>query len=146
MIFESKGEPGREWQFDWPRKILTQAGVDPKIASAKNLSRIHPVARIENTFDLTHRSEQLVAQLFAHIFGTGDPHAVLGRERTLELFHQRGSLVRDLAKFFQIFGAMEIEHRPDMQKAARGMAIIGSFKAQRVHYCLQPAQDRKSVV
>src|SRR5205823_10073020 len=80
--------------------------------------------------DLTHCSEQLVAQLFAHVFGASDADAVLGRERTFKFLHQRGSLVRDLAKFFQIFGAMEIQHRPDMQKAARGMAIIGSFKAQ----------------
>src|SRR2546421_335278 len=123
LIFESVGEPGRELQFDRSRKIFTQARVDPQIASAENLSRIHPVARIENMFDLPHRSEQFLAQLLAHVFGAGDADTMLGRQRTFELFHQRRGLVRDLAKFFQIFRAMKIEHRPDMQKPARGMTI-----------------------
>src|SRR5438309_5622428 len=94
---------------------------------------------IEIMCNLTHHSEQHVDQMFSNVYGASDADAVLGRERTFKFLHQRGSLVRDLAKFSQIFGAMEIEHRPDMQKPARGMAIIGSFKAQRVHYCLQPA-------
>src|SRR5437764_8506085 len=58
---------------------------------------------------------------------------MLGRERTFELFHQRGGLVRDLAKFFQIFRAMKIEYRPNMQKSTRGMTIVGSLKPERPH-------------
>src|SRR5207248_3030458 len=132
-------EPGREWQFDRSRKILTQPRVDLKIAGAENFPRVHPVARIENAFDLTHCSEQLVAQLFAHVFRARDADTVLGRERTFELFHQSGGLVRDLAKFFQIFGAMKIKYRSNMQKSARGMTIVGSLKAERPHDPFQPA-------
>src|SRR5207237_8370828 len=108
-IFEGEGEPGRELQIDGSGKIFAQTGINLKTASAENLSRIHPVPRIENAFDLAHRSKQFVAQLFAHVFRARDPDAVLGRERTFELFHQRRGLVRDLVKLFQIFAAMKIE-------------------------------------
>ena len=141
-IFEGEGEPGRELQIDGSDKIFAQTGINLETASAENLSRIHPVPRIENAFDLAHRSEQFVAQLFAHVFRARDPDAVLGRERTFELFHQRRGLVRDLVKLFQIFRAMKIEHRPNMQKPAGGMAIIGSFEAERLHDCFQPAHVR----
>ena len=60
-------------------------------------------------------------------------HAVLGGERTFELTHQRGSFVCDLPEFFQIGGAVHIEHRSHMQKSAGGMSIIARCQPQRFH-------------
>jgi hypothetical protein len=78
----------------------------------ENLSRIHPVARIKNAFDLAHRAKQSIPHLFSYVFGACDTDAVFGRERTFELLHQRRGLIRDLAKFLQIGGIMKVEHRP----------------------------------
>src|SRR5438046_10182207 len=77
-IFERESEPGRELQFDRSRKIFTQTRVYLTLASAENFSRIHPAEGIDNAFDFAHRYEQIVAQLFAHVFGARDTDTMLG--------------------------------------------------------------------
>ena len=77
-VFERKSQPRREWQFDWSREIFSQTRVDSKGVVPENFARIHPVARIENAFDLAHRVKQPVPQLFAHVFSACDTDTMFG--------------------------------------------------------------------
>src|SRR5437764_9067402 len=99
----------------------------------ENFPWIKNVFRIERMFDFAHHPEQLTAELLAHVFSAGDAHTVLGGERTFELAHQRGGLIGDLSKFFQIGPAMEIENGPDVEQYAGGMAEIARLQAERFH-------------
>jgi hypothetical protein len=99
----------------------------------ENFSRVKNIFGIERAFDFAHHFQQLIAKLVAHIFGARDANAVFGRERTFELTHQRGSFVCDVPEFFQIGGAVHIEHRSHMQKSAGGMAVIARGQSERFH-------------
>jgi len=90
----------------------------------ENFPRIENILGIERAFDFAHHLQQLIAKLVAHIFGARDAHTMLGRKRTFELTHQRGSLVCNLPEFFEIGGGVHIEHRSHMQKSTGGMPVI----------------------
>src|SRR4029453_2234673 len=123
-IFERKREHWLKWKLERTSKILAQMIVDfvaggPAVRPyLENFSRVENIFGIERAFDFAHHLQQLIAKLVAHIFGARDAHAVLGRERTFELTHQRGSFICDLPEFFQIGCAVYIEHRSHMQKSA----------------------------
>src|SRR5262245_9875967 len=136
-ILKCKCEQRLKWNFERTTEILTQMTVDLVSAIRENLSRIENVLRIERAFDFAHHLEQLIAKLVAHIFGTRDTHAMLGGERTFELSHQCGSFVGDLAEFFEIAGAVHIEHRSHVQKSAGSMSVITRRQSERFHNRLQ---------
>ena len=107
--------------------------VDLVPAISENFSRIKNVFRIERIFDCAHHTEQLVPELLAHVFGARDTDTVLGGERAFELPNQRGGLIRDLSKLFQIGRAMQIEHRSHVQQPGGGVAVITRLQAKRLH-------------
>ena len=104
--------------------------VDLMSTIAKNFSGIKNVFRVEYAFDLTHRAEQFVTELFAHVFRARDADAVFGRQRTFELLNKSRSLIRNLSEFFQIGGAVQIDHRSNVQQTSGGMSIVGSFESE----------------
>ena len=117
----AKASTWLEWKLERPREIFAQMIVDLCDARAartrrRKFSRIENIFRIERAFDLAHHSEQLIAELLAHVFRARDADAVLGGERTFELPHQRGGLIGDLPEFFQIGRAVQIEHGSNMQQ------------------------------
>ena len=86
-IFKCKREYRLEWKFERTREVFAQVIINLVLAIGENLSRIENVFGIERMFDSAHHFEQLIAELFAHVFGAGDADAVLGRERTFKLPH-----------------------------------------------------------
>ena len=121
-VFERKREHWLKWKLERTSKILSQMIIDSVSMPVRlgpireNFSRVENIFGIERAFDFAHHLQQLIAKLVAHIFGARDADAVLGGERTFELTHQRGSFIRDLPEFFQIGGAVHIEHRSHMQE------------------------------
>src|SRR6266511_6319425 len=113
--------------------------VDRVLAIGENFPWIKNVFWIEGPLNLSHDAEQLVSELLAHVFGARDADAVLSRERTLELPHQRRRLIGDLPEFFQIGRAMEIENGANMEQSAGGVTIITRLQSERVHDRLQSA-------
>src|SRR5262249_21973801 len=117
-VFERKREHRLKGKLEWTSKILSQIIVDtmadrpPRLRGPylENFSRVENILGIERAFDFMHHLQQVIAKLVAHIFGARDTHAVLGGERTFELKHQRRSFIGDLPEFFQIAGAVHIEH------------------------------------
>src|SRR5262245_40473583 len=132
-VFECKREHWLKRKLERTSKILAEMTVYLVATIRENFSRIESILRIEHEFDFAHHLEQLVAKLVAHIFGARDAYAVLGRERTFELTHQRGSFIGDLPEFFQIGGTVHIEHRSHMQKSAGRMAVVARRQSQRFH-------------
>src|SRR5437762_7394387 len=116
-VFERKREHWLKWKLERTREILAQMIVDfvadgPAVRPyLEDFSRIENIPGIERAFDFAHHLQQLIAKLVAHIFGARDANAVLSGERTFELTDQRGGFVCDLPEFFQIGGAVHIEHR-----------------------------------
>ena len=120
MILGRKRQHRREGQLQsWPAEIFTQVSRRcVKRPVAEQLSRVEKILRIEGTLDLAHHLEQPGSELFAHVFGARNAHAVLGGERAFELPNERGDFVRHLPEFFQVGRGMQIEHRPDVQEPA----------------------------
>ncbi len=108
-------------------------------AIVENFPGIENIFRIERIFDFAHHFEQLVPELLAHVFRARDADAVLGGERTFELPHQRRRLIGDLAEFFQIGRAMQIENGTNMEQSAGGVTIITRLQSERFHDRLQSA-------
>ena len=69
------------------------------VGEAKNFPGIENVFGIKGALDFAHHIEQRVAELVAHVFGARNSDSVLGRNRTLELAHERGSLIGDQSEF-----------------------------------------------
>src|ERR1051325_11563475 len=97
--------------------------VDLVTTVAENFPRIETVLRIKCVLNLAQDFEQFVAELVAHVFSARDADSMLGGERPFKLPYERGGLISDLPEFFQIGCAMQIEHRPDMQQSAGGVAV-----------------------
>src|SRR5438128_4438756 len=74
MVFERVGEHGLEGKLQRSREVFTQMIVDSVLMPVRlgpideNLSWIENVFRVENSLDLAHYSEQLIAELLAHVF------------------------------------------------------------------------------
>src|SRR5438034_11334040 len=108
MILEREREHRLEWQLQGAGEVFAQMIVDlmadgPAVRRyLENFRRIENVFRVERALDLTHDFEQLVPELFTHVFGARDAYAVLGGERARELPHQRRGLIGALPKLFQI--------------------------------------------
>ena len=145
-VFEREREHWLKWKLERASKILSEVSVNPGRDAAlrrpvgaarrpylENFSRVKNIFGIERSFDFAHHFQQLIAKLVAHIFGARDANAVLSGQRTFELTHQRGSFVCDLPEFFQIGGAVHIEHRSHMQKSAGGMPVIARRQPERSH-------------
>ncbi len=79
-----------------------QVAVNLEAAVGNDLARIEQIVRVEALLDLPHQPVNLLAHLLPEIFGAGDADAVFAGERPLELPHQRGHLVGDLAELLQI--------------------------------------------
>src|SRR5439155_3393436 len=138
-ILERKGEHRLKWELERACEIFAQMIVDLVPAIAEDFSRIKNVFRIERIFDFAHYVEQLVPELFAHVFSACDADAVLGGKRTFELPHQRRSLIGYLPKLFQIGRAMQIENRPNVEQSACGVPVVACLQAKRFHDRLQSA-------
>src|SRR5438874_567398 len=142
VVFERKREHRLEWKLERTSKILSQMIVDFVVMLVRlgliceNFSRVENIFGIERAFDFAHHLQQLIAKLVAHIFGARDADSVLGGERTFELTHQRGSFICDLPEFFQIGGAVQIEHRSHMQKSTSGKPVIAYRQTQWLHHYL----------
>ena len=89
--------------------------------------------RVEYAFDLTHRAEQFVTELFAHVFRARDADSVFGRERAFELPDERGSLIGYLSEAFRSAALCRIDHRPNVQQTSGSMSLVGSFQSERPH-------------
>src|SRR5438093_11715214 len=72
-----------------------------------------------------------------HVFGPRDAYAMFGRKRTFELAHDGGNLVTNLAKFFQVLSAVEVEDGTDMEQSGRSMAVKAGHDAMRLQNRLQ---------
>ena len=48
---------------------------------------------------------------------------MFARERAFELGDECRNFIRDVAEFFQVLAAMQIQHGPDVQKSGRRVAI-----------------------
>src|SRR5205807_2030335 len=129
-VFEGKRESWRKRKAERPLEILAQVVVDLGRGAAlsrsagvgaarrpylEDLSGIENVFRIERMFDFAHHAEQLVAELLPHVFSARCADSVLRRKRAFKLPDERGSLIRDLSKFFEIARAMQIQNRAHVQ-------------------------------
>src|SRR5207248_2579486 len=138
MVLERERQSRLERQLDWSYEVVPQVIVD-LVSETENLSGIKNIFRIERAFDLAHDVKQRVAELIAHVFGAGNPDAVLGRDRTFELPDERRSLIGNQSIFSQIVGCVKIENGSNVQQAARGMTVIARFQSERFHDRLQAA-------
>src|SRR5580704_3910649 len=77
-IFECEAEYGLERKLQRSREVFAQMIVDSVSAIRENFSWIKNVFRVANSLDLAHYSEQLIAELLAHVFRACDAHTVLG--------------------------------------------------------------------
>ena len=106
-------------------RALPQILVNLVAPVADDFAGVEEVVGIKRLFDLAHDPIKLLANLFAEKFGAGDAHAVFGGEGTLELNHEGRDFIGDLAEFFQILGAVQIQDGPHMQKAGGGVTVEG---------------------
>src|SRR5207245_9562466 len=108
MILEREREHRLEWQLQGAGEVFAQMIVDlmadgPAVRRyLENFSRIENVFRVERALDLTHDFEQLVPELFTHVFGARDAEAGLAGRRALKLPHQRRGFTGGLPKTVQI--------------------------------------------
>src|SRR5437763_3240781 len=86
MVFECEAEHGFEGKLERSREVFAQMSVyfvldglqQPRDLHLKNFSWIENAFRIERSLDLAHYSEQLIAELLAHVFRARDANTVLG--------------------------------------------------------------------
>ena len=86
MVFECEAERGFEGKFERSREVFAQMIVysvlhglpQPRDPHLKNFSRIENAFWVERSLDLAHYSEQLIAELLAHVFRARDANTVLG--------------------------------------------------------------------
>ena len=79
-VFECKREHRLKRKLNRPLEVLAQMIIDLVPAVVEDFSGIENVFRIECMFDCAHHFEQLVAQLFAHVFRARDADSVLSRK------------------------------------------------------------------
>ena len=74
-----------EGQLDNVARTLPQVRLDPETTVGHDLARVQDVVGVEELLDLSRGPHQLRPEVVFHEFRPGDPHAVLGRQRALEL-------------------------------------------------------------
>ena len=112
-----------------PVNLVTPVGDD--------LAGIEQVVRVEGLLDFLHHVEKFLADLRRQKFRARNANAVFTRERAFELGDQRGNCVGNLPEFPEIAGALQIQHRPDVQQPRRRVTVIGSRHTRLLHELLQ---------
>ena len=107
-VFKCERQHRLEWQLQRSSEVFAQMIVDSggdiaprrpvgpeRRVHLENFSRVENVFWIEQSLDLAHDLEQLVAKLLSHVFRARDADTVLGRKRAFELPYQSGGLICD---------------------------------------------------
>ncbi len=92
-------------------------------------SGIEDALRVEGPL---HLAERLVERRAEHLLVEGAAHqavAVLARERAAELEHEIGDIVGDGLELRQALGGLEVDDRPDVQAADRGVRVDAGVRA-----------------
>src|SRR5439155_16418281 len=75
----------------------------------------------------------------------GDAHSMLSSQRPFELPDQRRNLVCDMAEFFQVSRAAQVEHWPDVQKPRGSVAVVADLQAERFQIGRASCRERVEI-
>src|SRR5436190_4718872 len=79
-ILGSKCEPRLERQLEIAARRDTQVFIDMKTSVVDDLARVEEIVRIKRGFDFGHDRQKILADLFAHKFGSRDADAMFAGE------------------------------------------------------------------
>ena len=110
------------------RRVTEQRAV-VEFRRIDDLARIEAVVRIEARLDLLERAHQLRPEHLVVEFRAHDAVAVLARMRALVGLHHVEGFLGDRAHRLDVVLEPQVEHRPHMQAADRGVRIPGAAGA-----------------